>query len=166
MKRSSSVGEQIQNQDQASELRYLLARSKELLENRNALDDYAAGRPDDQDHKSSPNRTSASIETPPQQGAIRDDLSMQRGESDQLSLDDAENPLQLLARTSELLSAIHPRAPPNAPPGYLGSKPAQRSDYDLQKFFGPHQPRLDVGEELDPIELGLITLAEAEALFS
>lgn len=164
MKRSSSVGEQIANQDQANELRYLLERSRELLGNRGGLDEYAAGKPDDPDQRSSPNRTSASIETPPPHGALRDDV--QRAEGDHLSLDDAENPLQLLARTSELLSAIHPRVAANGPPGYLASKTGVRSDYDLQKFFGPYQPRLDIGEDLDPIELGLITLAEAEALFS
>ncbi|KAK9772493.1 hypothetical protein SCAR479_10866 [Seiridium cardinale] len=167
LKRPSSVGEQVQNQDQANELRYLLKRSRELLGNRNALDEYAAGRPDDHDQNLSPNRTSASLETPPPHGTARDEGSVQRSEGDQLSLDDAENPLQLLARTSELLSAIHPRAASaNGPPAHLASKQGQRSDYDLQKFFGPYQPRLDIGEDLDPIELGLITLAEAEALFS
>ncbi|KAH8203002.1 hypothetical protein TruAng_002836 [Truncatella angustata] len=164
LKRTSSVGEQIANQDQANELRYLLERSRELLGNRNALDEYAAGKSDDQDQRSSPNRTSVSVDTPPQ-ALGRDDASLQRGDGDQLSLDDAENPLQLLARTSELLSAINPRAS-NGPPGYTGHKIGHRSDFDLQRFFGPYQPRLDIGEDLDPIELGLVTLAEAEALFS
>lgn len=103
------------------------------------------------------------MDTPP---AEQNEASAQRGDGDQLSLDDAENPLQLLARTSELLSAIHPRVAASAPRGYHGPKPGQRSDHDLSKFFGAYLPRLDVGEELDPIELGLITLAEAEALFS
>ncbi|KAI0177935.1 hypothetical protein BJ166DRAFT_508330 [Pestalotiopsis sp. NC0098] len=167
LRRTSSGAEQIQNQDQANELRYLLERSRELLGNANGFDEHAAGRADDHDHISSPVRTSSSTETPPGQGGLRDDASAQRGDGDQLSLDDAENPLQLLARTSELLSAIHPRvATAIGLPGHSVPKPGQRSDNDLQRFFGAFQPRLDVGEELDPIDLGLITLAEAEALFS
>ncbi|KAI4603782.1 hypothetical protein KJ359_003602 [Pestalotiopsis sp. 9143b] len=167
LRRTSSGAEQIQNQDQANELRYLLERSRELLGNANGFDEHAAGRADDHDHISSPVRTSSSTETPPGQGGLRDDASAQRGDGDQLSLDDAENPLQLLARTSELLSAIHPRvATTIGLPGHSVPKPGQRSDNDLQRFFGAFQPRLDVGEELDPIDLGLITLAEAEALFS
>lgn len=160
------MDEQIANPDQATELRYLLERSRELLGNRNTLEELAGGTSVDQDQKSSPNRTSASVDTPPPPGAAHDDVPGQRGDGDQLSLDDAENPLQLLARTSELLSAIHPRMAVNGSTGYLGPRSGQRSDYDLSKFFGVFQPRLDIGEELDPIELGLLTLAEAEALFS
>ncbi|KAI1851538.1 hypothetical protein JX265_012380 [Neoarthrinium moseri] len=167
LRRSSAGHEQIQSQEQANELRYLLERSRELLASgdRSGVDDYATLKSEEQDQRSSPNRTPTSLDTPPSQLAARDHPPMQKGEGDQLSLDDAENPLQLLARTSELLSAIQPRAP-NGVPGHTAFKYASRNDNDLQKFFGPYQPRLDVGDDLDPVELGLITLAEAEALFS
>ena len=86
------------------------------------------------------------------------------------SLDDAENPLQLLARTSELLSSITPQSQgagaARLPSKSTSSRGLAGEGDDLQKFFGRFQPRLDVGEDLDPIELGLITLTEAEVLFS
>lgn len=94
-------------------------------------------------------------------------------DDDRLNLDDAENPLQLLARTSELLSSIG--ASGNASGnGHLPSKslPTQEvvsghdHDSNLATFFGRFRPRLDVGPDLDPVELGLLTVPEAEALFT
>jgi hypothetical protein len=163
LKRSGFGNEQIQSLEQATELRYLLEKSRDLLANRTGAEDYASFKADEHDQRSSPNWTSASLDTPPQ---APDDGLGQRIDEDQLSLDDAENPLQLLARTSELLSAIQPRVANPANTAAAISKPQHRDDHDLQKFFGPYRPRLDVGEELDPIELGLMTPAEAEALFS
>lgn len=89
-------------------------------------------------------------------------------DEEQLNLDDAENPLQLLARTSELLSTIAPHLPGSALASLhkrFSGRPSA-SDSHLQTFFGGFNGRLDVGDDLDPIELGLVTLAEAEALFS
>jgi hypothetical protein len=98
--------------------------------------------------------------------------SEQRTEGDGLTLDDAENPLQLLARTSELLSTDRP-----SPLHQTAVKPAavpsrdevlgdSAEDASLQAFFGRFRPRLDVGPELDPIDVGLVTLPEAETLFT
>ncbi len=108
--------------------------------------------------------------TSPSQTCSRDDPVVHpKIEDDQLSLDDAENPLQLLARTSELLSSITPQGPGAGVARLPSQSPPSRGlageGDDLQKFFGRFQPRLDVGEDLDPIELGLITLSEAEVLF-
>ncbi|KAI1775861.1 hypothetical protein F4818DRAFT_441139 [Hypoxylon cercidicola] len=164
--------DQVQTAEQASELRFLLERSRELLNGENGLPRRIStqnGMELDQSSVS-PQQTSTSIGTSPSQTCSRDDPVVHpKVEEDQLSLDDAENPLQLLARTSELLSSITPqgqgagvaRLPKSTPSRGL----AGEGD-DLQKFFGRFQPRLDVGEDLDPIELGLITLAEAEVLFS
>jgi hypothetical protein len=151
----------------------LLDRSRELLgaDNQSPQGDYARTKSEEQDQPSSPNRTSTSLGTPPSHQGLRNDGS-RRNEGEQLNLDDAENPLQLLARTSELLSSISAQVPGATPNPF-----ASRSTHpgletpidpgnDIQKFFGRFQPRLDIGEELDPIELGLISLAEAEALFS
>ncbi|OTB03887.1 hypothetical protein M426DRAFT_321384 [Hypoxylon sp. CI-4A] len=166
--------DQVQSAEQATELRFLLERSRELL---NGSDHGLPRRISSQngmehDQSSvSPQQTSTSLGTSPSQTCSRDDPSVNpKAEDDQLSLDDAENPLQLLARTSELLSSITPQTQGNGA-GRFPSKSghnralAGESD-DLQKFFGRYQARLDVGEELDPIELGLITLSETEALFS
>jgi hypothetical protein len=94
-------------------------------------------------------------------------------QAERRDLTDAENPLQLLAQTSELLHApvqteeaasldpastfLQQRELRHAPPA------AKDDHFDL--FFGRFRPRLDVGDDLDPIELGLITLPEAETLF-
>ncbi|OJJ98882.1 hypothetical protein ASPACDRAFT_79655 [Aspergillus aculeatus ATCC 16872] len=92
---------------------------------------------------------------------------------DGLSLDDAENPLQLLARASDLqLSPSDMRGVS----GLTSSTILQPSgmynvdDGDTMasatSFFIPTSASLDTGPTLDPIELGLVTLDEAESLFS
>jgi hypothetical protein len=93
------------------------------------------------------------------------------GRDETSDLADAENPLQLLAQTSELMQAsatashtIAPISVPRAiqPVGELSFA----ADYDgIGRFFGRFRPRLDVEPELDPVEIGLITLSEANALF-
>ncbi|KAI0127196.1 hypothetical protein BJ170DRAFT_624540 [Xylariales sp. AK1849] len=174
LKRSNSNGDQIHSPEQANELRYLLQRSRELLgaAKDSGSDDYSSLKTEEHDQRSSPYRTSASLGTPPSQPGTHVDVPVQRSEGE-LKVDDAENPLQLLARTSELLSAIQPRVADGGASSHFASKSTHRglpmpneNDNDLQRFFGRYRPRLDVGNELDPIELGLISLAEAEALFS
>lgn len=178
LKRSSRGGaDQIQSSEQASELRYLLERSRDLLnaESSNLQRSYSisngggggGSNPDQQQATtSSPHHTIASQETPPSQAGSREGASAQSIEDEHLNLDDAENPLQLLARTSELLSSIEPQQTLAMGSAYHAQKPGPAWGSDLQRFFGSFQPRLDVGEDLDPIELGLLTLPEAEALFS
>lgn len=171
LKRSNPA--QTQSPDQANELRYLLNRSRELLgaENNSLQSEYAATQADEQDQRPSPHRTSTSLGTPPSQSGPRDEGARKKTDNDQLNLDDAENPLQLLARTSELLSSISAQASgvasgPYAKSTYRGLVTPNEHDDDLENFFGRFRPRLDVGDELDPIELGLISLVEAEALFA
>ncbi|KAK8060568.1 hypothetical protein PG996_010498 [Apiospora saccharicola] len=173
LRRSSSASDQIQNAEQATELRYLLDRSRELLGNRahagppHANSQHQQSTSIEQDLGPSPHQSStSSLETP---RSHTDQGSSRKVEDDQLNLDDAENPLQLLARTSELLSSITAQSQGAGPSRFPSGANANRtapSDNDLQKFFGRFQARLDVGDELDPIDLGLLTLAEAEALFS
>ncbi|KAI0880579.1 uncharacterized protein GGS22DRAFT_174742 [Annulohypoxylon maeteangense] len=163
--------DQVQTAEQATELRFLLERSRELLSGQDGLPRRISQNGMEHDQASlSPQQTSPSIGTSPSQTCSRDDPAVHtKIEEDQLSLDDAENPLQLLARTSELLSSITPQVQGNGTGRFPKSAPnrgtAGEGD-DLQKFFGRFQARLDVGEDLDPIELGLITLAETEALFT
>jgi hypothetical protein len=86
-------------------------------------------------------------------------------------LADAENPLQLLAQTSELMqasaTASHTIAPISVP---RAIQPVSEFNFaadcdGIGRFFGRFRPRLDIEPELDPIEIGLITLSEASALF-
>ena len=39
------------------------------------------------------------------------------------------------------------------------------ADPELQAFFGPFRPSLDVGPDIDPIDMGLATEVEANTLF-
>lgn len=89
-------------------------------------------------------------------------------ESDSFAVDDAENPLQLLARASDL-SVPSGKTPYAA--GILSSvslppRTEFGKDHDLQAFFGPFRPSLDVGEEIDPIDMGLVTVEETDVLFN
>ncbi|EKV08488.1 hypothetical protein PDIG_58310 [Penicillium digitatum PHI26] len=88
-----------------------------------------------------------------------------------LALDDAENPLQLLARASNLqLSPTGMRRAPKSlrplsdGPSFLQSPP--RGEPSAKSFFVPARANLDIGPEVDPVELGLVTLDESESLFS
>ncbi|CAI7661050.1 unnamed protein product [Penicillium pancosmium] len=113
-----------------------------------------------------------------------------------LALDDAENPLQLLARASDLqLSPVGVRHMPKSPPltsaptslslpQGLAVDPGDRSrsrdrdqsrdfnaeldrrEQSAKSFFVPARANLDVGDDLDPVELGLVTFDESESLFS
>jgi hypothetical protein len=82
---------------------------------------------------------------------------------DHFAVDDAENPLQLLARASDL------SVPSNTPiTSTFTSRGAggHSRDQDLQAFFGPFHPSLDIGEDINPIEMGIVTEEESNGLFS
>ncbi|KAF7712368.1 Fungal Zn(2)-Cys(6) binuclear cluster domain-containing protein [Penicillium ucsense] len=90
-----------------------------------------------------------------------------------LALDDAENPLQLLARASDLqFSPTEIRQP--LKPAVSVSHQSLGPPLDIhdighmsaKSFFVPVQAKLDVGPSLDPIDLGLVTFDEADSLFS
>ncbi|KAJ5118495.1 hypothetical protein N7526_010132 [Penicillium atrosanguineum] len=86
-----------------------------------------------------------------------------------LALDDAENPLQLLARASDLqLSPIGVRHVPKSSLPSIAPLPQESSELEMsaKSFFVPARAHLDVGSELDPVDLGLVTFDEAESLFS
>ncbi|KAJ5537892.1 hypothetical protein N7494_007371 [Penicillium frequentans] len=89
-----------------------------------------------------------------------------------LALDDAENPLQLLARASDLqLSPTGLRRGLKSPPPPLLAPPTLSQDIGsadsgAKSFFVPARANLDVGQDLDPVDLGLVTFDESESLFS
>ncbi|OKL58150.1 hypothetical protein UA08_06836 [Talaromyces atroroseus] len=70
--------------------------------------------------------------------------------NDGLALDDAENPLQLLARASDL---------------QLAPLTLNYSARAVDSFFVPIKANLDIGPHLDPVDLGLVTFKEANRLF-
>lgn len=87
---------------------------------------------------------------------------------DNYAVDDAENPLQLLARASDI--STPPFQQSHSSNNFLPSASTQlqetRWKKDLQAFFGPFRPSLDIGEDIDPIDLGLVTSEEADVLFN
>ncbi|KAJ5116528.1 hypothetical protein N7456_000876 [Penicillium angulare] len=87
-----------------------------------------------------------------------------------LALDDAENPLQLLARASDLqLSPTGVCRTQKSPQPTLVAPSTQEIstvDSGARSFFVPTTAHLDIGTDLDPVDLGLVTLDESESLFS
>ncbi|ROV91850.1 hypothetical protein VMCG_09169 [Cytospora schulzeri] len=90
---------------------------------------------------------------------------------ERLAVEDAENPLQLLARASNLhLSpgSSHGQSPGTATSHQPASTIAEELDPELryvENFFGTTAFNVDRAEGYDPIELGLVTEDEAETLF-
>ncbi|KAL2286008.1 hypothetical protein FJTKL_07256 [Diaporthe vaccinii] len=90
---------------------------------------------------------------------------------ERLAVDDAENPLQLLARASNLhLSPVssHSQSPVTAASQAPASVVVEENDPEMryvESFFGTVHFNVDRGEGYDPIELGLVTEDEAERLF-
>ena len=91
---------------------------------------------------------------------------------DSLALDDAENPLQLLARASDLQLSptgrgdIQKLSLPVPQQTSISQNDHQGHDPGAKSFFVPVRASRDVGPDIDPIDLGLVTVDEAESLFS
>ncbi|EXJ68202.1 uncharacterized protein A1O5_08817 [Cladophialophora psammophila CBS 110553] len=106
-------------------------------------------------------------------GATEDSNDMsgvEHGEKpDELALNNADNPLQLLAMASVLPGQSPSTAMSTSPAGvasHPGTNDANPGDFELQQFFGSLMPRLDNSPDLDPIDLGLVTQEEADSLFA
>lgn len=86
-----------------------------------------------------------------------------------IALDNADNPLQLLAMASAMpaqspTSVVTPS--PAITLSQIGSHTGETEDRDLQTFFGSLMPVLDNTRDIDPVELGLVTEEEADLLFA
>lgn len=103
---------------------------------------------------------------------------------ERLAIDDAENPLQLLARASNLhLSpeSSHVQSPGTAisvptagvngggskssVPGAAATEELNPEMRQIETFFATTHFNVDQGEDYDPVEMGLVTDEEAEMLF-
>ena len=88
-----------------------------------------------------------------------------------LTIDDAENPLQLVARASKLrlspgaLSADVPS--PDSLDRCLDPETETEVDDDteIRSYFTSIRVSLDIGDDVDPLSIGLVTEAEAQELF-
>ncbi|KAK4940626.1 hypothetical protein LTR10_019256 [Elasticomyces elasticus] len=88
---------------------------------------------------------------------------------DELALNNADNPLQLLAMAS-VLPGQSPSTNMSTSPAVIASHQTTSdnhlADADIQQFFGLLMSNLDNSPDLDPIELGLVTAEEADSLFT
>ncbi|KAI8311797.1 Satratoxin biosynthesis SC1 cluster transcription factor SAT9 [Colletotrichum sp. SAR11_59] len=102
-------------------------------------------------------------------------MSLHHHNEESLAIDDAENPLQLLARASNLQLSPKPITglSPKQPGPRVSRKKQQQQqqvdqpeeDPEMQSFFTSVRVNLDVGDDIDPITMGLVTEEEAESLF-
>ncbi|OAP60714.1 hypothetical protein AYL99_05716 [Fonsecaea erecta] len=101
---------------------------------------------------------------------IQEEPATEHGEKpDELALNNADNPLQLLAMASVLPGQSPSTVMSTSPAGvasHPGTNDANPGDAELQQFFGSLMPRLDNSPDLDPIDLGLVTQDEADSLFA
>jgi hypothetical protein len=84
---------------------------------------------------------------------------------DQLAVEDVENPLQLLARASDL-RITSPLENVVSTPGSKINGSEHSAFLDVHQFFLPMKANFDQGPGYDPIDIGLVTKDEAEALLT
>ncbi|KAM0354350.1 hypothetical protein ACHAPU_001394 [Fusarium lateritium] len=82
-----------------------------------------------------------------------------------LAIDDAENPLQLLARASYIQPSPESRHGNSPLQAHTASTTGQTED-EIHAFFAPAQVHLDIGPNVDPVSLGLVSEDEADKLFN
>lgn len=90
-----------------------------------------------------------------------DDTSVTQHPSSALIDNNASNPLQLLAMASSIPDAVST----SIQQVEIISHSHPRKDV-TPTFFSPTKSRLDISDDYDPIELGLVTASEAEMLFA
>ncbi|KAE9381066.1 hypothetical protein N431DRAFT_490528 [Stipitochalara longipes BDJ] len=163
IKRSKTGNHHSEGDQDAQHLRSLLSEAQDLLPRQ-----LPNGSDPSFDHQGTPSQGQSLLHQQNQYGSALPgtNLSVLQTSDENFEVDDAENPLQLLARASDL------SAPPNQPSYTINHSsllqtrnPNVAGDPELQAFFGPFRPSLDVGTAIDPIDLGLATEEEANTLF-
>ncbi|KAH6615734.1 hypothetical protein B0J18DRAFT_446597 [Chaetomium sp. MPI-SDFR-AT-0129] len=127
-----------------------------------AGDSSISDQDQDQDPDQQQDGISLKQESTPSQGHVGEES---------LAVDDAENPLQLLARASDLHVSPKSGVDRHAASEAMSQQRAHQNKQsdkisEVEKFFKLSQFSLDTGPDLDPISLGLITVEEAEMLFN
>ncbi|KAM3537693.1 hypothetical protein ARSEF1564_009390 [Beauveria bassiana] len=116
-------------------------------------------------HGSSMSASNSARDVEPDRGS-----GYHRPHGESLAVDDAENPLQLLARASYFTPSAEERG--QRPPQKTRQDVAAASDNSalehakLNDFFSITRSDLDIGDDIDPISLGLVEEDEAEMLFT
>ncbi|KAH6644747.1 hypothetical protein C7974DRAFT_27100 [Boeremia exigua] len=86
---------------------------------------------------------------------------------DHLAVEDVENPLQLLARASDLrITSPHSLENAVSTPGSKMNGSEHSAFLDVHQFFLPMKANLDQGPGYDPIDIGLVTKEEAATLIA
>jgi hypothetical protein len=85
---------------------------------------------------------------------------------DEMAVDNADNPLQLLAMASAMPNQSPSSAITPSPAAATVAHTGDADDSELETFFGSLMPVLDNSSDIDPVELGLVTDEEAESLFT
>lgn len=111
----------------------------------------------------------------PDSGEMKPPVTLQHSErdhaggssDDQLAVEDVENPLQLLARASDLrITSPHTLDNVVSTPGSKINGSEHSAFLDVHQFFLPMKASLDQGQGYDPIDIGLVTKEEAKTLLA
>jgi hypothetical protein len=169
--RSYANGNRQEEEQAAVQLQQLLSKTQGLLPRQPTSGDLI---PDVQVQLESPQRQGPNNSLDHLRSSIATDVAIsgRTVADDGYALEDAENPLQLLARASDLpastdgLSAGRDHPNPVSAVSYPDQARPPMGNLDLAVYFGPLTPHLDIGEEIDPIDMGFVTPAETDVLFS
>ena len=146
----------------------VVSRLRELLDEVQAADQLSLPQGHRYDHME---ESSDEAEGPEESSNLTSTPDLTQAQEESLAIDDAENPLQLLARASYFQPPEEPRNP-QPPPAAVKvrrepKEPKSEEARELQRYFASAaRVNLDVGSEVDPVDLGLATAEEGEALFT
>lgn len=170
--RTKANGGELEDEQAAVNLQHLLSSTVGLLP-RSTISQEPSQSPQMQAPTSMPTHHGINVTTSPgypTHNNVRASpgYPLHRSRNNNYSVDDAENPLQLLASASDMaVSPPQTLANTQAPASSGPFCPAKEDeDKDLQTFFGRFIPNLDVSEDIDPIDMGFITNGETVALFN
>lgn len=157
--------EQAEDERSASHLHNLLREAQNLLPKNGASNELSPGMQSQTASTLSENVHSG-LQHEQTAYSASTDPTPRNGADDGFAIDDAENPLQLLARASHLTDPQISHSPGGVAPVSLPSYSELTRDNTLRTFFGPFRPHLDVGEDIDPVEMGYVTLEDVDLLFA
>lgn len=168
IQRSKVNGGELEDEQAALNLQHLLSSTSEILPRSNMSQENS---PNTQIRTQSPllhDHTPISQQHHATPRSESPGFSGHRVRDNSYALDDAENPLQLLASASDMPASSPQFQPLNTRIIDSGSlyPTKEDGDEDLRAFFGPFSSHLDVCEDIDPIDMGYITPSETTALFN